>query len=190
MTTQPQNTDTNADTERYKDTDARRHTRKYRQKQKGNRDDKNTWRGITLLSVGSKLVARIVASRISQWSEEWLCEEQSGFRRGRGTDDALQVARRIIEDVLRLRNHDVITMTMFDIEKAYPRVCRPALWRLMRERGCPPGIVRVCRALHEHTSYKVRFCGGVSSEWAPNRGLREGCPSSPPLFNVYHDAVM
>ena len=24
----------------------------------------------------------------------------------------------------------------------------------------------------------------------PNRGLREGCPSSPPLLNIYHDAVM
>lgn len=34
------------------------------------------------------------------------------------------------------------------------------------------------------------FCGGVSSEWNPNRGLREGCPSSPTLFNIYHDTVM
>ena len=24
----------------------------------------------------------------------------------------------------------------------------------------------------------------------PDRGLREGCPSSPPLFNIYHQAVM
>eukprot|EP00959_Pyramimonas_sp_CCMP1952_P197751 4135646-Pyramimonas_sp.AAC.1 len=38
-------------------------------KKKGNRADKNTWRGITLLSVGSKLLARVVASRVSQWSE-------------------------------------------------------------------------------------------------------------------------
>ena len=30
-------------------------------KRKGNKKDKNTWRGITLLSVGSKLLARVVA---------------------------------------------------------------------------------------------------------------------------------
>eukprot|EP00959_Pyramimonas_sp_CCMP1952_P409875 8590053-Pyramimonas_sp.AAC.1 len=32
--------------------------------------------------------------------------------------------------------------------------------------------------------------GGVSEEWYPKRGLREGCPSSPPLFNVLHDPVL
>ena len=51
-------------------------------------------------------------------------------------------------------------------------------------------MVKVCRALHEHTRYKVRVAGGTSEAWLPDRGLREGCPSSPPLFNVYHDAVM
>eukprot|EP00973_Karenia_brevis_P081633 11317712-Karenia_brevis.AAC.1 len=32
-------------------------------KKKGNRRNKNTWRGITLLSVGTKLLARVVAAR-------------------------------------------------------------------------------------------------------------------------------
>ena len=27
-------------------------------------------------------------------------------------------------------------------------------------------------------------------EYAVDRGLREGCPSSPPLFNIYHHAVV
>ena len=43
-------------------------------KQKGDRTDKNTWRGITLLSVGSKLLARVVAQRVQVWSEPWLPE--------------------------------------------------------------------------------------------------------------------
>eukprot|EP00974_Lingulodinium_polyedra_P042565 4086316-Lingulodinium_polyedra.AAC.1 len=51
-------------------------------------------------------------------------------------------------------------------------------------------MMGVCRALHEHTAYSARVHGGESRYWLPDRGLREGCPSSPPLFNVYHDAVM
>lgn len=39
---------------------------------KGHRHDKNTWRGITLLSVGSKLVARICSARLQRWSAPWL----------------------------------------------------------------------------------------------------------------------
>ena len=32
--------------------------------------------------------------------------------------------------------------------------------------------------------------GGCSREFVLERGLREGCPSSPVLFNIYHAAVM
>ena len=58
-------------------------------KRKGKMSDKNTWRGITLLSVGSKILARVVAARLSQWAEGGLHEAQCGFRRGRGVDDVL-----------------------------------------------------------------------------------------------------
>ena len=158
-------------------------------KRKGDKKDRNTWRGVTLLSVGSKILARIVAARLSKWSEGWISETQSGFRRGRGTDDALQVTRRILEEACR-QDKDWYVLAFFDIEKAYPRVCRPALWELMQRRGCPKAMINICKGLHEATTYKVKIAGGQSSGWEPERGLREGCPSSPPLFNVYHDGVM
>ena len=159
-------------------------------KKKGSRTDKNTWRGITLLSIGSKLIARVVSARAQKWSEAFICEEQSGFRRGRGTDDASQIVRRMVEEATRGKQEAWIEMAFMDIEKAYPRVCRSALWTLMGRGGCTQGFVRICKALHEHTAYRVRIYEGFSSEWVPKRGLREGCPSSPPLFNVYHDGVL
>ena len=76
--------------------------------------DKNTWRGITLLSVGSKLLARVVASRIADWSEKFLHESQSGFRRGRGVEDCLIVSRNIVEEVVRQVGQDWIVMSFFD----------------------------------------------------------------------------
>ncbi len=36
----------------------------------------------------------------------------------------------------------------------------------------------------------VKVHSGLSSRWRPKRGLREGRPSSPPLFEIYHDGVM
>ena len=44
--------------------------------------------------------------------------------------------------------------------------------------------------LHETTEYAIRGKEGSSEPWVPDRGLREGCPSSPILFNVFHQAVM
>ena len=69
-------------------------------KQKQPRSDKNNWRGVTLLSVGAKVVAHIVANRLQTHTEEFMDERQQGFRRNRGVDDVLQVSRRITEEVV------------------------------------------------------------------------------------------
>ena len=44
--------------------------------------------------------------------------------------------------------------------------------------------------LHESTTYCIKGREGDSDTWHPERGLREGCPSSPCLFNIYHQVVM
>ena len=54
-----------------------------------------------MLGVGSKMLARVVAMRIQEWTETWLHESNNGFRRGRGVDDALQGSRRLVEEAVR-----------------------------------------------------------------------------------------
>lgn len=44
--------------------------------------------------------------------------------------------------------------------------------------------------LHETASYRVKGKEGCSEAWSPQRGLREGCPPSPVLLNIFHQAVM
>ena len=44
--------------------------------------------------------------------------------------------------------------------------------------------------LHETTEYRVKGREGMSEGWMPAMGLREGCPTSPILFSIYHQAVM
>ena len=68
-------------------------------KKKGSRKVKGNWRGITLLSVGSELLARVVATRLRSFYDCHLGHHQFGFRQGRGVDDALQVTRRPVEEV-------------------------------------------------------------------------------------------
>ena len=82
------------------------------------------------------------------------------------------------------------TARLLDLRKAYPRVNKPALWRLLKRYGLGGNFLRVLQDLHESTTYKVRGKAGDSDTWVPARGLREGCPSSPVLFNIFHQAVM
>ena len=118
-------------------------------KKKGNRKDNNTYRGITLLSAGSNLLARAVATRLGCWSEGFIHESHCDFRKGRGVDDSLEISRTIVEEVVKTTSEAWVLLSFFDIEKAYPRVCKDALWELIGGRWCPPGLLRILKALHE-----------------------------------------
>ena len=57
----------------------------------------NNWRGISLLDVVGKLVARILQERLQQQAEEELPESQCSFRKGRGCTDIIFTVRQMVE---------------------------------------------------------------------------------------------
>ena len=79
---------------------------------------------------------------------------------------------------------------LLDLRKAFPRINRPLLWKILESYGFEDNFLGRLKDLHEITSYKVKGNKEVSSEWTPQRGLREGCPSSPILFNIYHQITI
>ena len=143
-------------------------------KKKGDRKNKNTWRGITLLLVGSKLVARICAIRLQRWSQSWLNPLQFGFRAGSGVDDVQQVSRRLLEEAAQSAHTQTYLMRFFDLEKAYPKVARHGLWTALIRKGCPGGFLKVLKAIHEGTASKVRLQGFESSSFVPDRQGAKG----------------
>ena len=56
----------------------------------------NNWRGITLLSVPSKILAKLIIKRISEAVDQQLRQEQAGFRKGRECIDQIFTLRNII----------------------------------------------------------------------------------------------
>ena len=74
---------------------------------------------------------------------------------------------------------------LLDLRKAYPRVGHPALWSILKRYGLKGNFLNTVMDLHETTEYRVRK--GESEPWVPER---EGCPTSPVLFNIFHQAVM
>ena len=166
---------------------------------KGDRKNVNNYRGVCLLSMCSRVLARVIAKRVACWAEclGLLDDNQAGFRAGRSTADVVQMMVRMQEDVddcmrrvNEVNEHEWPVARLLDLRKAYPRVSKPALWGLLERYGMRGRCLESLIDLHECTVYKVRGKEGMSDEWMPARGLREGCSTSPILFNVYHQAVM
>ena len=171
---------------------------------KGDRSVPGNYRGVCLLAMGSRVLARVIAKRLRWWAEHMnlMDESQCGFRSGRSTADVAQIVIRMNEDVCDYRKRrmqegvnvanedDRAVARLLDLEKAYPRVSKPGLWMLLERYGLNGKCLESICDLHETTEYRVKGREGMSTAWLPARGLREGCSTSPILFNIYHQAVM
>ena len=83
-----------------------------------------------------------------------------------------------------------ILLTMVDIKKAYPSTCRTKLWRTLERVGIPPHACRLLKDLHSQTQYTIRTNTGEAEPFLMERGVREGCPSSCCIFNLYHGVAL
>ena len=105
----------------------------------------DNWRGISLLDVAGKVLARIIQERLQIISERVLPESQCGFRKGRGCIDMVFVARQMVE---RCREHNDSLFVLFvDFQKAYDSIPRMALWTVLERYGVPPTMLSVIRCL-------------------------------------------
>ena len=94
----------------------------------------SNFRGISLLSVVGKVYGRVLINRIRDKTENVIAEVQGGFRRGRGCTDQIFIVRQICEKYSG-KGMDVY-FAFLDLEKAYDKVDRNAMWNLFRQNTC------------------------------------------------------
>ena len=154
---------------------------------KGNLHSCDNWRGIALLDVVGKLVARIVQSRLQIVAEQELPESQCGFMRGRDCTDMIFVVRQLAEKAVE---HQATQYLVFvDLKKAYDSVPREVMWMVLRKMGVPEVLVEIVQSFHSDMKARVRLEGELLEEIEVNNGLRQGCTMAPSLFNLYACAV-
>ena len=83
-----------------------------------------------------------------------------------------------------------VFFAFLDLEKAYDRVDRDAMWNVLRLYGVGGKLLQAVKSLYTDSRACVRV-GNETSDWFPVRvGLRQGCVMSPWLFNLYIDGVV
>ena len=157
-------------------------------KGKGDRRECGSYRGISLLSVVGKVYGRVLIERVVESTDEAIGEEQCGFRRGRGCSDQIFAVRQICERMLG-KNREVFWAFM-DLEKAYDRVDREALWQVLGIYGVGGCVLKGIQSFYVGSTACVRVGSDTSESFEVTVGLRQGCVMSPWLFNVYMDGVV
>ena len=154
----------------------------------GNKADADNYRGIALLNITGKVFTRILNERLMAIAEKILLEQQSGFRKGRGTTDQIFCVRQMIEK--HIEHHDPLYMAFIDLKKAYDSVSRSLLMDILRAEGLPEKLVVLIEKLYAKTSLKIRIKQEIGRGVDISTGVRQGCVISPVLFNLFLNFIL
>ncbi len=147
-------------------------------------------RTISLLTHASKVLLKVLTKRIQAKADNigFLGEDQFGFRKGRGTREAIGSLRVLAER--RLQHGQDVYVCFVDYEKAFDRVDWHKLMNSLHRLGVDWRDRRLIASLYMGQEVRIRIEGEESEPCKLGRGVRQGCPLSPLLFNIYIEELI
>src|SRR3978361_562280 len=130
---------------------------------KGDHKNCNNYRGVTLLSIVSKVYERILEGRLRKTLNRQLEESQRGFGKGRSTRDHIFTLKQIIEKK-QLQGTNLY-MAFVDIHKAFDSVPRRKIWKRLKKRGISEKLRNNIQGLYRVTGNYVRKDNSQSKEF-------------------------
>ncbi|XP_063806456.1 uncharacterized protein LOC134984922 [Pseudophryne corroboree] len=139
-----------------------------------------SYRPISLLTTDIKILAKILATRLSEVILQLIHEDQSGFMPGRST---LPNLRRLYTHLQAPREGSCSSaIVSLDAAKAFDSVEWGFLWGTLDRFGFGPIFKKWVQLLYSAPQARVSVNGHISSSFSLQRGTRQGCPLSPILF--------
>ena len=139
---------------------------------KGDLTECDNYRGISLLSVPSKIVCRVLIDRVKSGVDEIIRQHQAGFRSGRGASEQIFALRNILEQCQEWQAP--VYINFVDFSKAFDCIIRERLWDIMGQYGIPDIFVRSFKALYHQSSSCVTEGGRYSSWFEVKSGFGRG----------------
>ena len=153
---------------------------------KGETDDPNNFRGVSLLSEISKNFTFILNRRLKAWSEanEIISNIQLGFREQHTTIDQIFCLYTLRTKYLRHKGGRFYTLFV-DFEKAFDRVDRTALWHKLISQNVSSKMVQMLKAIYADVKVCVKSSEGLSEMISCPVGVKQGCIISPILYTLF-----
>lgn len=152
---------------------------------KGNVNNVENYRGITLLSVLGKLFTRILNNRLTKWAEDYYIyiEAQAGFRSHMSTVDNIFVLHGLITHLLN--EGKKLYCGFVDFSKAFDFVSRDIIWYKLIKLGVRGKMLTIIQSIYENVKSKVKYDTKLSESFDCYLGVRQGECLSPFLFAIY-----
>ena len=129
------------------------------------------------MSHTSKIFSKILEKRLRYLIEPQLENSQMGFRKNKSCTDAIFTLRQMVEKTIEFDKG--LYDAFIDQEKAFDRVDRNKMWKILSRYGVPEHLVNLCKSLYTNSQCTVRTNAGHSEMFQVRSGVGQGCVLSP-----------
>ncbi|KAG0783693.1 hypothetical protein G6F21_010383 [Rhizopus arrhizus] len=143
------------------------------------------WRPISLINTDAKVFTRLLNARLMPHLNRLISLQQLGFMPGRFIGENGKLLN-VVMSVAEKTSSQAIGL-LLDQEKAYDRIHPEYLRQSMSVLGIPSAVIDSLCTLFFSTSIRININGHLSDSFIQQRGLRQGDPISPLLFNIAFD---
>ena len=130
------------------------------------------YRGIAVGNAIGKIYAKVIMNRLDTWAERQghRAVSQFGFRGEVGTLEAAFVLRHMVETCVAAQSP--LYTAFIDFRKAYDRVDRELLWKMLQKLGVHGECLRTLKAMYETVLLQVRFNGEMGEPFISQVGVK------------------
>lgn len=145
------------------------------------------YRPITITSTLARLFHRILANRLDGTVD--LDEQQRAFRQGiDGCRDNIVTLDAILRS--RFESHKSSCIAVLDMAKAFDSVEHTTILECAKAAGLPPPMLRYLQDFYASGTTTLQGGDWRSSDIKPSRGVKQGDPLSPIIFNLVIDQLL
>ncbi|GBP03806.1 LINE-1 retrotransposable element ORF2 protein [Eumeta japonica] len=146
---------------------------------KGDKNEINNYRPISLLSNLYKVFSKIILGRITKRLEESQPKEQAGFRADYSTIDHIHVVKQIIEK--QNEYGQMYYMAFVDYNKAFDSLSHSYIWKTLEKQEVERKYIRIIKKIYRRTIATIQL-EQQGEEFGIEKGVRQGDPLSPKLI--------
>lgn len=140
------------------------------------------FRPISLINSSLKILLKILATRLGRVIGSIVSVTQSAFIKGRNISDSILIASEMVHSIQSGRVNGLILK--LDFAKAFDTIRWSFLFHSLDCFGFPAKWIAWLKSIFKTIKLSVLVNGSPTEEFRCNRGLRQGDPMSPLLFNI------
>jgi hypothetical protein len=139
------------------------------------------YRPICLLNISYKIFTKVATNRINQVANHIISPSQTAFMRGQNILEEVVILHESIHELHKKKNGVVFKI---NFEKAYHKVKWPFLFQRLKMKDFSSKWITWIKSFIMGGSVVVNVNDDVGHFFQMKKGMREGDPISPILFNI------